>query len=81
MIRNSHANWALLKFAFRSGHVPSRIRTLNPRLAEQSFRSDTRIMATLHHMDKGYLVASKVPLRGRLWSGGVFCYCFNGCGI
>ncbi|GAB4033797.1 cation-translocating P-type ATPase [Spirosoma jeollabukense] len=50
---------ALLKFAFSSGHVPSRIRQMFPRLAELAFSSDTRIMATLHQMDRGYLVTVK----------------------
>lgn len=50
---------ALLKFAYSSGHSPNLIRALAPRLTEQAFSSDTRIMATLHQMESGYLVAIK----------------------
>lgn len=50
---------ALLQFALSGGHRPETIRTLYPRLAEQPFSSDTRLMATLHRGDGGYLVAVK----------------------
>lgn len=50
---------ALLQFAYSAGHKPDAIRALNPRLAEQAFSSDTRMMATLHQTDQRYRVAVK----------------------
>lgn len=50
---------ALLKFAHRAGQPIDAIRQDYPRLAEQAFSSDTRIMATLHEHKLRYVVAVK----------------------
>ncbi|GAB4048899.1 cation-translocating P-type ATPase [Spirosoma litoris] len=50
---------AMLKFARSSGYIPDTIRKQYSRLAEQPFSSDTRVMATLHQTENGYLVAVK----------------------
>jgi len=50
---------ALLKFAIRAGKLPINLRTDYPRLAEQAFSADTRLMATLHKNGDTYLVAVK----------------------
>ncbi|MVM33926.1 HAD-IC family P-type ATPase [Spirosoma sp. HMF4905] len=53
---------ALLKFAHQTGYQTDLIRNQNPRLAEQAFSSDTRMMATLHRSENGYLVVVKGAL-------------------
>jgi Ca2+-transporting ATPase len=50
---------ALLKFAHRAGQPIDTIRQDYPRLAEQAFSSDMRIMATLHEHKQRYVVAVK----------------------
>ncbi len=53
---------ALLKWAISAGQQPQSCRSEFPRLAEQAFSADTRLMATLHQTGTGYLIAVKGAL-------------------
>lgn len=49
----------LLRFALRQGEDPSAARSLQPKLREEPFSPETRIMATLHRAHQGYVVYAK----------------------
>ena len=49
----------LLRFALRAGEDPEILRWGLPKLKEESFSAETRIMATLHRTDRGNVIYAK----------------------
>lgn len=49
----------LLRFALRNGEDVETIRRALPKLKEEPFSAETRIMATLHRAERGYVVHAK----------------------
>ncbi|MBP6390155.1 MAG: cation-transporting P-type ATPase [Flavobacteriales bacterium] len=49
----------LLQFALREGENVEALRAATPKLKEEPFSSETRIMATLHHTEQGFIVYAK----------------------